>query len=207
MNLIPHFSKIILFSTLLVISCNDIKDFEEIDKTYHLNRTELIKKINSNKTYKYWEYVYAQPGHMYEPTKVLFTCGDSTQKDNYSIKKQQTGFFIECRPLACYSYIIYIDDDKVKYVVNEHQLEKFIGRIDNLEEALLISKIKGLWFDTENKKAGSFKETKNGYELNLCKFESCPMTKEAIRVKIDTLGNFKSESKGVYFTSTDCIME
>ena len=44
-------------------------------------------------------------------------------------------------------------------------MKKFIGKIDNLPEAILILEMYDLWFDHKEKKAGSFKKTANGYEL------------------------------------------
>lgn len=198
---------LLFFSAVFTISCNQDKGFEKIDEAFYLNRENLTSKINPNREYAYWEYVYAMPGHMYKPIEVLFSHGDSTLKSNYKIKTPESGFFSECMPAYCYSYIIFISNNKLNYVVNESQLQAFINRVDNIEEALLLAKIKGLWFDPENKDAGSYKKTAEGFELKLGRFESCPVTSEAMKVKIDTLGNFKSESRGIYFSSSECILE
>jgi hypothetical protein len=109
-------------------------------------------------------------------------------------------------PGYCASYIAFIDSGKVKYVTTESEFRKFIGKIDNLEEALLVSKTYDLWFDEKDKRGGSYRRTQNGYELYLCKYCHCPVSKESIKVYIDSSGNFKSINKGYYYKSKDCIM-
>ncbi len=86
----------------------------------------------------------------------------------------------------------------------ESELQKFIGGINNLEEALLIAKINGLWFDPENMKGGSYRKELNGYSLYLMKWEKCPETKESFKVFIDSKGHVTKENNGIYFRSGEC---
>ena len=60
----------------------------------------------------------------------------------------------------CYSYIAYLENGKVNYITDEKQLKNFIGNINNLEEAILIGKINGLWFDSEKIEGGAYKKKK-----------------------------------------------
>ncbi len=106
-----------------------------------------------------------------------------------------------------YSYIAYMDNrHRIQYVMNEKDLKKFIGNIDNLEEAILILYLNGLSFDPKEIKAGSFKKTKNGFELYMMKYYNCPVKMESIKVEIDFKGNIKTKPNGIYYESTDCIM-
>lgn len=139
--------------------------------------------------------------------EIIKLFGDTSIKKNFFLKNPVRGFFNECRPGWCYSYIAFIDNKKVNYITDEEGLRKFMGRIDNLEEALLLSKINGLWIDSKEMRASSYKRTVKGFELNLVKSESCPVKYESRRVFIHSNGNFTSESTGVYHEEPDqCIM-
>ena len=197
---------VLLFFIFFSCKTDLYKGFQKISVEYSTDRKKLIEKIKPDKNFLYWEYVYLRPGRTSGEEQILKQSGDSLMRKKYSLKKPDKGFFIECMPLYCYSYIIYIDQGKIHYVTDQKELKKFIGKIDNLEEALLISKINGLWFDPNEIKAGSYKKTENGFELNLMKSYDCPIKMEAIKVEIDSLGNFKSKNMGSYYKSTDCIV-
>lgn len=193
-----------------MISCG--KNFVRIENGFtkisdeYQNRNKLIDHIQPNKNYSYWEYVLCTPDFHNSQTEIIKKCGDTLIRNNYTFYTPEFGFFNECLPGSCFSYIVYIENDEVLYVTDEVELKKFIGKIDNLEEAILISKIYDLWFDPKEKKAGSFKKTNNGFELYMMKYDGCPETKESIKVEIDSLGNYKSKNNGVYYKSKNCIM-
>ncbi|MGL2993370.1 hypothetical protein [Flavobacterium sp. TSSA_36] len=202
--------KILLIIFLSLISCgkNSIrieKGFTKISNEYQ-NRNKLIEHIKPNKEYVYWEYVLFTPDLYNRQTEIIKKCGDTLIKNNYTFYPPESGFFNGCLPSSCFSYIAFIENDDVHYVTNEVELKKFIGKIDNIEEAILISEIYDLWFDPKEKKAGSFKKTNNGFELYMMKYNSCPEKKESIKVEIDSIGNFKSKNNGVYYKTNICLM-
>jgi hypothetical protein len=202
--------KISLIIFLSLISCgkNSVRienGFTKINYEYQ-NRNKLIEHIKPNKKYVYWEYVLFTPDLHNSPTEIIKKSGDTLIRNNYTFYPPESGFFNECLPSSCFSYIAYIENDDVHYVKDEVGLKKFIGKIDTIEEAILISKIYDLWFDPKENKAGSYKKKKNGFELYMMKYNICPERKESIKVEIDSSGNFKSKENGVYYKSNNCLM-
>jgi hypothetical protein len=102
-------------------------------------------------------------------------------------------------------YIAAVEGKVVKYIITEEDFRKFIGQINNVEEALLIGRSLNLFIDNENPKGGSYKKTSKGFELLLMKYYFCPEKKESIKLTIDFNGNITTESKGFYYESTNCI--
>lgn len=183
----------------ILLSCEKYQDYQKIDENY-MDRQYSIKNIIPNKEIFYWRYVETSSN------KVVKEVGDKTILLDYEIKEPTHGFFPECMPGFCYSYVVYIDSSGLNYVTDEKLFGEFIGDIDNMSEAILIGKIQNLWIDKENKKGGSYIKTDSGYEMNLLKYEGCPETYESIFFKIGFNGNFTLKSNGVYKTTGDCIM-
>ena len=180
------------------------KGFTKINSKF-LDPNKLIEKISPNKNYIYWEYVTTKFGLKAGTQHVILKQnGDLNCRNKYNIGNPGKGFSYNC--FNGYSYIVYIENGNVIYVTDEKDFRKFIGRIDNLEEALLISNLNGLWFDPKEVKAGSFKKTANGFEMYLMKYYNCPVKMESVKVKIDTSGHFKTKTNGIYYESKDCIV-
>jgi len=175
-------------------------NYSKIEKKY-ADREQLINNIIPNKQILYWKYVETSS------TKIIREVGNKELLSNYKITIPNQGFFIECNPGYCYSYIVYIDSNGLNYITSENSLINFIGTIDNLSEAILVGKTQGLWIDTENPKGGSYIKTKTGFEMNLLKYNGCPETYESIFFKIDFVGKFKLKSKGIYKKTGECYME
>jgi hypothetical protein len=147
---------IIIFLILISCSKNSVRfenGFTKINNEYQ-NRNKLIEHINPNKEYAYWEYVFFVPDLYNSQEDIIKKSGNISIKNNYTFNHPEKGFFNECEPGSCFSYIAYIENDRVHYITDEVELKKFIGKIDNIEEAILISKINDLWFDPKEKKAG-----------------------------------------------------
>ncbi|HVX49904.1 MAG TPA: hypothetical protein VHB48_07095 [Chitinophagaceae bacterium] len=175
-------------------------NYSKIDKKY-TDREQLINNIIPNKQILYWRYVETSS------TKIIREAGNKGLLSNYKITIPHQGFFTECNPGYCYSYIIYIDTNGLNYITSENSLINFIGKIDNLSEAILVGKTQGLWIDTENSKGGSYIKTKTGFEMNLLKYNGCPETYESIFFKIGFDGKFKLKSKGIYKKTGACYIE
>ena len=199
---------ILIFVSLISCGKNSVRienGFTKINDEYQ-DRNKLIEQIKPNKEYVYWEYATFTPDLYNNQKEVIRKCGDTLIRNNYTFYPPESGFFNECLPGTCFSYATYIENDDVHYVTDEVEMKKFIGKIDNLAEAILILKMYDLWFDPKEKKAGSFKKTNNGFELYMMKYKSCPETKESIKVEIDSIGNFKLKNNGIYYKSNNCIM-
>jgi hypothetical protein len=137
-------------------------------------RANLFEKVIPEKEYKYWEYVFyddifpENENEIYRG-KIIVSKGD---KKNYSfLTKDVTanyGFFIECHPAICYSYIVAVRADlTIDLVKSETDLKKFIGKVDNIEEVILIAKANGFFFNSDTIITGAYYERENDYLLYL----------------------------------------
>lgn len=193
--------KIILLTFLALTSCNNTKYQSLTSKEADVE--SLLKKINPNKEYAYWEINFSMP----LTPKVIFYKGNKKLKQKNNYQPNQSGFFTGCQPLSCSYTIIYFDNKKWNYVLNEEELIAFINKIDNQEEAFLMAKINGYAIDPYNKKGNGYLKTKNGYSLDVMKYSNCPESKESIRVTVDSMGKLNSkESLGFYLKTKNCIV-
>ncbi|MBJ2123712.1 MULTISPECIES: hypothetical protein [Flavobacterium] len=193
--------KIILLIFLVLISCKDTKYQPLTSKEADVE--SLLKKINPNKEYAYWEINFSLP----LTPKVIFYKGDKKLKQKNNYQPIQSGFFTGCQPMSCSYTIIYFDNNKWNYVLKKEELITYINKIDNPEEAFLIAKIQDFDIDPYNPKGNGYLKTKNGYDLKVMKYISCPESKESFLVSIDSLGQLKSiKSQGFYLKTKNCIV-
>lgn len=168
----------------------------------YTERKYLVNNIIPNKPLLYWKYVEKDKSN----SLVAREFGNKKVLLKYKIVEPEKGFFFECLPSGCFSYIIYVDKSGLHYVTSEKSLLLFIGKIDNLSEVLLVGRSQSLWVDKENDKGGSYMRTNQGYELNLMKYQGCPEIYESIHLKIDFKGKFTIKSNGVYKETGNCIV-
>jgi len=179
----------------------DIKEFNAIPSQFALrDRAYLIDKIIPANEYKYWECVYKEPFVDHSRGRIIVYNGDSL---NYSaIAKKinpNAGFFVECAPLACYSYIVGVRGDKTTDLINtEEKLQKFIGHIDNLEEVILSAKTYGYWYDADTIIGGAYKEREWDYLLFLLEYSSSPVTYTSVKAILAKDGYFRVIDKTIY---------
>lgn len=174
-------------------------NFVKIPDSLHF-RDSLYKFIIPNKKYIYWRVLRKDDSLNNE---LIY---ESKKNKEYSKSySPNNGFFWECMPDGCFTYILAYRNKRLEYVTNEKALRDFIGYVDNLSEALLIARTYDLWFDDQNPIGGSYQIDENYIYLYLSKFKSCPVSREAFFVKINRkTGNFEQESKGLYYKTNDC---
>lgn len=162
----------------------------------------LIKMVHPDKDYTYWQFC-KWPA---EKDSVIFSSGKNPA--NIRFDPPYGGLFTGCMPAMCYKYISYVYKGKIGYVNTPEQLEQFLGRIDNLEEALLLARsAEDLDIDNDEKKGGSYFIEKNGYHLLLMHYKSCPQTKESIFLRIEKdSGIVQQVNLGAYFKNKNCIV-
>jgi hypothetical protein len=148
-------------------------------------RTDLAKYIIPDKAYKYWVFVHAG--------QVIYSHG---KRGKIKIAPQNTGFFIGCLPIRCFSYIAYVDSGKVKYITSEKGFRTFIGKINNVEEAFLTVFSEGMYINNSHFGQG-YKRTDDGYELLVEKLYPCPYKLETIWLKVNQKGIMKQEVRSV----------
>lgn len=194
----------------------NIKSFKPISKKLINNsRNYLIDKIVPSSKYKYWECVYKIGGldstniYFKKRGNIIVYQGDSL---NYSFLAKKTdsnkGFFVECMPIVCFSYIIAIKENQGLDIIDtDKKLKKFIGNVDNLEEMILLSKLNNFWFDTTNILGGSYKEMPSHYLLYLLEYNSCPETYSSVKAVLTKRGKFITLNKNIYKKTEDCTIE
>jgi hypothetical protein len=176
----------------------DIAKFQPIPDS---SRAYLIDKIHPSKNYKYWECVFhfMDDSEKGKRGQVFVYNGDTSYAKIAKRVSCDFGFFPECHPGVCFSYIIAISDSNViEKVDSEAKLKRFIGDIDNIEEAILVSKIYGFWYDSKNAIGGSYRVTDSNFLLYLLKYSSTPVTYKSVRAILSKKGEFKVVSKKVY---------
>lgn len=189
--------------SLLLLSCNRKieQGFEKIPRG--LNATEaLIRAIRPNKDYQFW--VCIREGYL-RNTEIITGKGDISYLMNNKFDDPKLGFIYKM--WQGYFYIAYIENNHLKLATNKAQLINFIGKIDSIEEALLIADINNLSVDYERDIGSSYKKVKDGYEFYLVKFHKCTVRTEPFKVNIDTLGNYKAKSLGFFYDIHDGICE
>lgn len=184
--------------------------FTPIPKDYaYEDRTLIIDKILPDTNYVYWECLYKDVVSDNTRGKIIVSKGDSLKYSSIAKKKDSfDGFFLECHPLICYSYIIGVKKDSSVEVINsEKKLKRFIGNIDNLEEALLIAKINGLWFDTDTIIGGAYRIREKDYLFYLLDYSSTPVTYKSVKATLTKKGEFKILSREVYKMTDEYYIE
>ena len=192
---------VIAFIILTTVACKqdryerifDITNFSPIPPRFSNQREILYSQINPDSSYDYWE--------VNEAGRLTTYKGDSSKYASLAKKYHcgREGFFVECMPMVCYSYIVAFKNGKPKLICTEKDLATFIGRIDNLEEAILIAKVNNYWYDEENKKGGAYIERKDDYLLYLLDWSSNPVTYKSVRAILNKSGRLEIIDKKVYF--------
>lgn len=189
---------IINFSILLLISCT--QKFEHLSERN--SETEaLLKKIEPEKSVEYWQLEHF-PNYKTEDidTEILFSKGKSPLRNLIPKNKMNiSGFFSDCQPSYCSYTITYFENGKLKTVKSESELKEFINKIDNVYEAYLIGRINGYGIDGNSEKGNGFIRQKDGFKLNMMKYESCPKSKESFTFFVNKSGAIEDlKSNGFY---------
>lgn len=177
-------------------------NYTQFPKKYQY-RDSLVKYIVPDKNYTYWEYVFGFGNAKIPERRVLYSRG--TKPDGITFKNPEAGFFPSA-PVYRDRHIAYIYNGQIGYITSEADLVKFMGSIDNLEEATLLAEIKENVYPDASKTGGAYLKTKKGYELILTTGKLCPETKEAIQITISQDSVIKRVSKGVYLKTDNCII-
>lgn len=185
------------------ISCSQKSEYEKLQDLFSTNyfiaipkslsnhdRLNLYNELKPSEKYNYWQFRYVEA--LLETTTVLMEEGSYRgDKSNLDSIDFVTGFFHECEPMFCYTYILAQSKNKLDTIGTKEKFRLFIGQIDNLSEAILVGNSHDFWIDSENKEGGSYKETENEFLLKLLHFESIPHTWYSVRCIVDKkTGNF-----------------
>lgn len=118
------------------------------------------------------------------------------------------GFFVRGHLAIEYSFIVGVKDrNQLDLIDSDRKLVSFIGRVDNLEEAVLIAEANGYGFDPDTLVGGAYKERANDYLLYLMEEESWPETYKSVRAILTKDGHLTVLDKVIYRQTDIYIME
>ncbi len=148
----------------------------------------MLQKIIPNQNSDFWVLVY----NSYGKDQEIKTSG---AKKEYT--PQFSGFDIFPDENSFY-YIVYSSAGKISYITQLEDLKKFIGKIDNPEEAALAATLEGYMIDEEFKDiAGNYYEDGSNYYLDLGKLTSkeCPYQKTHYTLTVNKSTGFITNVK------------
>jgi len=178
----------------------NITDFTIISENANFSKYHFIDSIIPDKYYYYWECVSHDILDINNRRIIYVYNGDSLHFAEKTKKiTSDSGFFVECHPGICFHYIIAIDNSKNIVVINsDENFKKFIGKIDNLSEVLLIARLNELYISNKEKIGGAYKEKDDCYFLYLTEWEFCPYRAFSVRAILYKTGEFVIIDKKMY---------
>lgn len=196
MKIIPIIS--FLIPSLLLSQKTVSEDYKKIPEI--LDNTDLLYPFIKPETkYEYWSILRK------DTKDPIYESQSPLDMGIYDLPFTGQGFFDECEPNGCFTYLIACESNKPKYFTGKQQLRDFISTVDNLPEAILIAKTYGFTVDSSDKMGSSYKIDDKNVSLYLSKSKNCPATKESFLIKINRkTGKLESKSNGVYFKGENC---
>ncbi|ASK31286.1 hypothetical protein CEY12_14760 [Chryseobacterium sp. T16E-39] len=158
-------SKIIIFTFILL----GVLSYSQTKKKFS-SIPNVLQGIQSDDKIDFWVLNYNTYGKDQE-IKISGTKKDYVpQSSGFDMFPDEDSFY----------YIAYSSGGKIEYVTNLEGLKKFIGKIDNVQEAAIAATADGYMIDEEfTDVAGNYYEDKTNYYLDLGKLTSkaCPYQK------------------------------
>jgi len=197
--------KAVSITTVLVlflsfnISCTD--GYSRIPEKFYT--AEIIKAVKPDKNYTYWAFCKSPANG----DTIIFSRG----RRPHGLKLNPPLFgslYKGCMPAWCFNYVVAITNGKTFYITNQQDFAKFLGHIDNLEEAVLLATAtQNVGIDENNRKGGGYMVTDSGYNLHLMHYENCPESRQSILVKIDKdKGVIQKTQLDIYYKGKNCIV-
>lgn len=201
--------KALLLSLLISTACyssafaqrrhSDLSAYKKIPDSFR-KREDLVKYIVPDKEYTYWEFDFG----LGDTTRSAIIFSSGTKSNDIAIKDRGGSLFAGCQPLFCYYYIAYVYDGKVGYINNNQDFIKFIGRIDNIQEAILLAGIVEDIYPDYKKIGSAYRITPTGFQLILTKWNLCPEYKQAIQIDVSPNGITKKKKRKIYYKPGGC---
>ncbi|WP_326981493.1 hypothetical protein VUJ46_14740 [Chryseobacterium sp. MYb264] len=166
-------SKFTLFIFLII----GVLAYSQENKKF-ANISSVLNGIIPNERVDFWVLVHNEYGRNNE----VRTSG---KKKDYT--PQTSGFNLFPSEDSFY-YVVYSSGGNINYVTDFEGLRKFVGKIDNAEEAAIVATIDGYLIDEEFKDiAASYSEDKMNYYLDLGKLTSkeCPYQKKHFTLTVN----------------------
>jgi hypothetical protein len=195
----------IIILILVSIGCKSEPEFKKIDFDWKIDVIENIgRNLNPNQKYEYWSLLRSSNGG-HEHVDILHEGGMTDNRSLIDLSYSQEGFIVRGHHATYAYYIIAVEKGQVSKIKNTEDLKLFLGNIDTMEEALLLTQIKEFGIDYCDERGGSYRKTKDGFEFYLMKSNSTgslvileDLKNTQYLVSVDNTGNSKSKSCGVY---------
>lgn len=181
------------------ISCTG--GYSRIPEKFYLE--EIIKAVKPDKSYTYWAFC------MWPAIKDTIIYSRGRRPNGIKLDPRALGTLYQgCMPAWCFNYVITVKDEKTTFITTKEDFGKFLGTIDNLEEAVLLATAtQDLGIDEDNRNGGAYMITDSGYNLHLMHYTMCPERRESILIKIDKNKGIVQKTKlSTYFKGKNCLM-
>lgn len=162
----------------------------------------ILSKINSNTKTDSWMLIHKN----YGKDTVIREAG--AKKDYES---QSAGFNIGIADEDEFYYIVDFSSGKPEYITDLNGLKRFVGKVDNIQDAAVFAATEGYIIDEEFRDlAANYYEDKSNYYLDLGKLTSqeCPYQKKHFTLTIgksaETISNVKDNGAYIELYNKKC---
>lgn len=161
----------------------------------------LPKKIIADKQYQYWQ--FKKSGN------IVIEVGDTLLRKLVDQKfKTYQGYGVPSlgggHPYGPEAYLMTVEKQKVNFINSYEEFRKFLGTIDNLEEALLFARTYG-YIPNGIHKGNEYHKVGEDFEMHLTRFDDKNRL-EYVSFKITKNGDTEIESLG-FCEKEDCSKE
>lgn len=172
------------------------------EKKQFPNISLILSKINPDTKMDSWILIHKS----YGKDNILKQSGTKTDYES-----QSSGFNIGIAEEDEFYYIVDFSSGKPEYITDLNSLRKFVGKIDNIQDAAVFAATEGYIIDEEFRDlAGNYYEDKANYYLDLGKLTSteCPYQKKhftlTIRKSTETISNAKDNGAYIELYNKKC---
>lgn len=170
-------SKLILKLGILSFLLLGISIYSQ-EKKHFTGYSNILQNIIPNQKTDFWILVHNSYGKNQEVRTIGAKKDYIPQSSGFNLFPDENGFF----------YIVSSSGGKLEYITDLSGLKKFIGKIDNVEEAAIMLTAEGYFVDEEfNDLAGNYSEDGKNYYLEVGKLTSkeCPYQKKHFNITVN----------------------
>lgn len=171
------------------------------EKKHFTGYSNILQGIIPNQKTDFWILVHNNYGKNQEVRTVGTKKDYTSQSSGFNLFPDENGFF----------YIVYSIGGKIEYITDISALRKFIGKIDNVEEAAIMLTDEGYFVDEEfNDLAGNYAEDNKNYYLEIGKLTSkeCPYQKKHFNITVNKatgeVSNIKDDGTYIELYNKKC---
>jgi hypothetical protein len=171
------------------------------EKKHFTGYSNILQGIIPNQKTDFWILVHNNYGKNQE-VRVVGTKKDYIpQSSGFNLFPDENGFF----------YVVSSSAGKIEYITDLPALRKFVGKIDNVDEAAIMLTDEGYFVDEEfNDLAGNYAEDSKNYYLEVGKLTSkeCPYQKKHFTITVNKatgeMGNVKDDGTYIELYNKKC---